>query len=156
MNLQINIPDINIVFYFVIVFKLILSIGIGYILGRERKKHDKSGGGSRTLAIVSLASCLIALLTLEITKMNPETFNFSRLMAYGIVSIGFLGSGVIVQNKGKLDGITTASLIWASVPINYMIGLGYYFYGLIAAGLIYIILESKYWKIKRGIEYENS
>ena len=129
-------------------FRLLLSISIGWILGRERKRHDKEGGGSRTLAIVSLASCLIAILTLEIVKLNPQTFNFSRLMAYGIASIGFLGSAVIVQTKGKLEGTTTASLVWASVPINYMIGLGFYLYGIISAILVYLILESKYWKSK--------
>lgn len=129
-------------------FRLILSIIIGYVLGFERKKHDKDGGGSRTLAIVSLASCLIAILTLEIAKVHPETFNFSRLMSYGIASIGFLGSAVIFQNKTRLEGTTTASLIWASVPINYMIGMGFYFYGIISAILTYTILESKYMRLK--------
>ena len=125
-------------------FRLIISTTIGYVLGRERKKHDK-GGGSRTLAIISLASCLIAILTLEIAKMNPATHNFSRLMAYGIASIGFLGSSVVIKGKNHIDGTTTASLIWAIVPINYFIGLGYYFYGIVSAIMIYLILESKYW-----------
>ena len=125
-------------------FRLLLSLTVGYILGRERKKHDKDGG-SRTLAIVSLASCMLAILTLEIQKMEPTTFNFSRLMAYGIASIGFLGSSIIVQQKGKTDGITTASLVWAIVPLNYFIGLGMFFYGFISTILIYCVLESKYW-----------
>ena len=129
-------------------FRLLISIAIGWILGKERKRHDKEGGGSRTLAIVSLASCLIAILTLKIQVLDPTTFNFSRLMAYGIASIGFLGSAVIFQAKGKLEGTTTASLIWASVPINYMIGLGYYFYGIVSAIFIWLILEKKYWRMK--------
>lgn len=130
-------------------FRLILSIFIGLWLGKERKRHDKTAGGSRTLAIVSLASCLIAILTLEIAnKIHPEIHNFSRLMAYGIASIGFLGSAVIVHhNNNKVDGTTTAALIWAVVPINYFIGLGFYFYGIISTILIYIILESKYWNL---------
>jgi len=125
-------------------FRLIISIIIGLVLGKERKKHDKSGGGSRTLAIISMASCLIAILTLEIQKLNPEIFSFSRLMAYGIASIGFLGSSVIIKNKNHIDGTTTASLVWAIVPVNYMIGMGFYFYGIISAIFLYFILESKY------------
>ena len=126
--------------------RLILSILIGWILGKERKRHDKDAGGSRTLAIISLASCLIAILSLEILhNINPTTFNFSRLMAYCIVGIGFLGSAVITHSKKGIDGTTTASLIWASVPINFAIGLGFYFYGIVSAILIYIILDSKYW-----------
>lgn len=136
--------------------RLITSIIIGYFLGKERKKHNKEGGGSRTLAIISLASCLIAILSLEIMKIiNPDTFNFSRLMAYCIVGIGFLGSSVIVQNKNKLDGITTASLIWACVPINFCIGLGFWFYGILSALLVYLILESKYWGFLQGDNYGN-
>jgi len=127
--------------------RLIISVIIGWLLGKERKKHDKDGG-SRTLAIVSLASCLIAILTLEIAKMSPVTFNFSRLMAYGIASIGFLGSSIIIQHKNKVDGATSASLIWAIVPINYFIGLGLYFYGITSAIMVYIILESKYYNRK--------
>jgi len=126
--------------------RLLTSIVIGYMLGKERKKHNKEGGGSRTLAIISLTSCLVAIISLEILKsINPETFNFSRLMAYCIVGIGFLGSSVIVHDKNQLDGITTASLIWACVPINFCIGLGFWFYGLLSSVLVFLILESKYW-----------
>ena len=128
------------------ILRLCISVGIGWILGKERKRHDKDVGGSRTLAIISLTSCLIAVLSLEIlNNINPTTFNFSRLMAYCIVGIGFLGSAVITHTKKGIDGITTASLIWASVPINFTIGLGFYFYGILSAILVYLILESKYW-----------
>ena len=126
-------------------FRLLLSILIGVVLGKERKKHDKDGGGSRTLAIISLASCLIAILSLEIsTAIQPAIHNFTRMMSYCIVGIGFLGSAVIKHTKNNIEGTTTASLIWASVPINFCIGLGFYLYGIVSAILVYLILESKY------------
>jgi len=125
-------------------FRLILSAIIGWVLGRERKQHDKDGG-SRTLAIVCIGSCLLAILSLEIAKIiQPEIHNFTRMMAYAIVGIGFLGSAVIVNNKGRIDGITTASLIWTCVPISFCIGLRFYFYGIISTIFVYLILESKY------------
>jgi len=128
-------------------FRLILATIIGYTLGKERKKNDKAGG-SRTMAIVAMASCLIALLTQEIALLNPDTHNFSRLMAYGIASIGFLGAGIISHHGQDVDGLTTASTIWCLVPISYMIGLRCYFYGIVASLILYIILESKYWHQK--------
>lgn len=129
-------------------FRLILSTIIGYILGRERRKHDK-GGGSRTLAVISLASCLIAILTLEIMhKIVPDTLNFTRMMSYCLVGIGFVGSAVIHKSKEGVEGITSASAIWAIVPINFCIGLGFYYYGIISAVLLYLILESKYWHLR--------
>ena len=129
-------------------FRLILTIGIGYVLGWERKRKDKAGG-SRTMGIVCMTSCLIAILTQKIALLNPDTHNFTRLMAYTIASIGFLGSGIIVQNKSKVEGLTTASSIWGIVPIGFCIGFGYYFYGILASILIYILLDSKYWKFKK-------
>lgn len=130
----------------VFIGKLILSILIGYLLGLERKKHDKEGGGSRTLAIISLASCLVAILSLNIENIiQPNVLNFSRMMSYCIVGISFLCSAVIKENKTSIEGTTTASLIWACVPINFCIGLGFYFCGMISTLLIYLILESKYW-----------
>ena len=128
-------------------FRLLLSISIGWILGRERKRHDKDAGGSRTLAIVSLASCLIAILSLEIANIiSPDIHNFTRMMSYCVVGIGFLGSAVINHSKKGIEGTTTASLIWVSVPINFCLGLGFYFYGIISAIFVYLILESKYWR----------
>jgi putative Mg2+ transporter-C (MgtC) family protein len=135
------------------VFRLILSIIIGYILGSERKKQDKAGG-SRTMALISASSCLLAILSLELVKAG-FIFDFVRMFSYTMAGIGFLGSAVI-SHKGKtVEGITTAGLIWVSVPISFCIGLGYYFYGITTAILVYLILESKYWKFKNKRSTKN-
>ena len=149
MIINFQIPDINITVDLIILFKIALSITIGYILGRERKSHDKSAGGSRTMAMVSLGACLIAILTLTIQGMNPAIQNFTRLMAYGISGISFIGAGIIWKNAKGVEGLTTAATLWALLPINYFIGLGYYDIGIISAIFTYLILESKYKKIKR-------
>lgn len=128
-------------------FRILLSALIGWVLGMERKRNDKSGG-SRTMAIVSVAACLMSVLSLELLKADVQ-FDFVRIMSYGIASIGFLGSGLIVHSGRKVEGITTASTLWCLVPLNFMIGLGYYFYGIMSAILLYCILESKYWLLKK-------
>lgn len=127
------------------IIKLLTSITIGYGIGYERHKRDKSGSGSRTLAIVSLTSCLLAILTLKIQALRPEVHNFSRLISYGLVAIGFLCSSVIVHNKDNIDGTTSAISIFAILIINYFIGLGYFLHGIGCAFLLYLILDSKYW-----------
>jgi len=128
-------------------FRLILAILIGYFLGKERKAKDKSGG-SRTMALITLSTCMLAILTLELQKTGVQ-FDFVRMFSYSLAGIGFLGSAVIHQKGNSIEGITTASLIWISVPIGFCIGLGYFFYGILSAILVFIILESKYWLIKR-------
>ena len=125
--------------------RLILSIIIGGILGLERKKHDKEAGGSRTIALIVLSSCLLAVLSLELYKTNYN-FDFVRMFSYLLAGIGFLGSAVIRQNIKKIEGTTTASLILISVPIGFCIGLGYFYYGILTSILVYLVLELKYWR----------
>ena len=85
-------------------FKLLLSICIAWCLGKERKRHSKDGAGSRTLAIVSMTACLVAMMSLKIeTSIIPATFNFSRMMAYCIVGISFLCGSVITHNKKDIE-----------------------------------------------------
>lgn len=127
-------------------FRLILSTIIGFMIGRERKKHKKTAGGGRTMAIVSLGACMIALLTDEIFQISGMTFNYTRLMAGGIGGISFIGAGIIWKHKNDIEGLTTASTLFSLIPINYFIGLGYYYHGILSAVLVFIILESKYWK----------
>jgi len=140
----------QIIAWIVIAIKLCISVAIGLCIGKERKSNDKPGG-RRTLAIISMASCLIAILTLKLTSLNVN-FNFTRLLSYGIASIGFMANGVIQHRDKKIDGLTTASCAWCLVPLNYLIGLGYYGLGIFASLLLYLILESKSeYKKKRKI-----
>jgi len=125
--------------------KIFLSIFIGYRLGKERQRKNQVGG-SRTFAIVSLSACLITILSLEL--IQTYTFDFVRIMSYGLAGIGFLGSGLIIKNKNHIEGVTTASTLFCLLPINYLIGMGYYFYGILSAILVYILLDSKYWRKK--------
>ena len=122
--------------------KIFLSIGIGWYLGKERKKQNQHGA-SRTFAIISLSSCLLAILSLSIVE--TYSFDFTRPFGYALAGIGFLASGLISKNKAHIEGITTSAL-FCLLPINFLIGLGFYFYGIISAILVYFILESKYWR----------
>ncbi|MCK9542121.1 MAG: MgtC/SapB family protein [Novosphingobium sp.] len=121
--------------------KIILASIIGWLIGYERKKRDKIGG-SRTFALVSLASVLMATITLKFVGIY--TFDFFRLMSYGIAGIGFLGSGFIIKEKHNVEGLTGASCLFALVPISFLIGLEQYFLGISSAILMYYILELKH------------
>lgn len=137
INLEFLIPGLT------ILWKLCLSTAIGLIIGRERKRNDKPGG-ARTFALVCLGACNIALLTTEIASMGVVTHNFTRLMAYGLASIGFIGSGVIIHNKVKVEGITTAASLWSIVPVGYLIGLGQPIWAITTGTIMWFILEAKY------------
>jgi len=126
----------------IILWKIILSIIVGTVIGKERKKKKKPGG-SRTFGLVCMGSTLLAILSLKLLEFGYN-FDFVRLMSYGMVSIGFLGSGIIIQNKNKVEGLTTASTLWTTVPLGFCIGLGFYALAIICMIFIYLTLESKY------------
>jgi len=125
--------------------KIFISIGIGWFLGKERKKQNQNGG-SRTFAIISLSACLLAILSLSIS--NQYNFDFTRPFGYALAGIGFLASGMISKIKNHIEGLTSSATLFCLLPINFLIGLGFYYYGILSAFLIYIILESKYIGVK--------
>jgi len=128
-----------------LLIKLGLSILIGKLIGRERKKNYKPGGG-RTFGIICIGATLLPILSLELQKQGYQ-FDFVRLFAYGLVSLGFATSGIVRTYKDKVQGLTTASTIWVITIIGFLIGMGYYSMAIIATILTYAMLESKYKRI---------
>jgi len=132
-------------------FRLIIAAIIGYFLGYERKKHDKSGG-SRTMALICMGACLVAILSLEMSTVFD--FDIMRLLQGAIQGVGFIGMGLIFKQKGQVEGLTTASVLFFVVILGFCVGLNYFFYSFLGTGVAWIILESKYWNInkKKGIK----
>lgn len=140
MTLHFNIDIAHII----PIIKILLSTCIGYVIGRERKSHEKTGG-SRTLALVMLGSTLLSILSLEL--IQTFNFDFVRLMSYGVAGIGFLGSGIIMKNKNNIEGLTTASTLFVMMPLGFLVGLGFYSLALVTSIIVYFLLEIKYTKI---------
>lgn len=124
------------------ILKLLLATCIGFLIGKERKDHDKHGG-RRAFAILCLSACMIAIVSLKLNEagLTPDV---ARLMSYGISGIGFLGAGIIWKHGEKIEGITTAVSVFAMMPIGYFIGLGMWGMGTFTAAIIYTVLELKY------------
>ena len=61
-------------------------------------------------------------------------------MLAGVISgVGFLGGGVILARHGRVQGVTTAAMIWILAAIGATIGLGQYA-GAIAMTLIVLAI----------------
>lgn len=139
----------NFTFDLEILFKLLLSVLIGLLIGRERKKHDKSGG-SRTVGLICLGATLMGILNLKLMELSNYSdltrIDIARIPAYLLVAIGFLGSGLITKVKMQVEGLTSASTLFAIVPVGVCIGMGMYDIGVAASILILGILELKYIK----------
>jgi putative Mg2+ transporter-C (MgtC) family protein len=64
----------------------------------------------------------------------------SRVIAGIVGGIGFLGAGAIIQSRGRVQGMTTASGIWMTAAIGVATGLGQYTLALAATFLAYVVL----------------
>jgi putative Mg2+ transporter-C (MgtC) family protein len=113
----------------------------GGLIGLERSFHGRPAG-FRTHTLVCLASSLLMLVTLyqghwfgNGEAKGAVTMDPTR-MAQGIMTgIGFLGAGVIFKEGLTVRGLTTAASIWVTASIGVLMGIGFYFPGVLATAL---------------------
>jgi len=112
-----------------------LALLRGASIGFEREIHDKPAG-LKTISIVTASGALLMLLSIKLGEMSGFSgqVDLSRLAAGVVTGIGFLGAGTIIQTKRRVQGITTASMIWLMSGVGMCIGAG--FYSLAAAGYL--------------------
>lgn len=115
---------------------IFISVILGIMIGTEREYRNKSAG-LRTFILVCFGSCLFTILSIKIGVANPD-----RLAANIITGIGFLGAGVIFKGDNKIDGITTATTIWATASIGMAVGSGYFYIALLGTVLILLVLST--------------
>ena len=122
---------------FIYVFRMLLAIICGMIIGWERKNRSK-GAGVRTHCVVACGSALIMLVSKygfsDVYGADP-----SRIASTIVSGIGFLGAGMIMVQRQTVVGLTTAAGIWATSGIGMAIGSGLYLVGFAATLLILLI-----------------
>ena len=123
-----------------IVFRIILAIIVGGVIGMERgRKHRPAG--LRTYILVCLGAALV-MMTNQFVYVEFNASDPVRLGAQVISGIGFLGAGTIVlTGKSQIKGLTTAASLWAAACIGLGIGIGFY-EGAIFGGLAIVFTVS--------------
>ncbi len=117
-----------------IIYRLIVSILLGSIIGAERSFLGKEAG-LRTFSLVTLGATLFSLMA---TYFPPESG--TRILANIVLGIGFLGAGIIFIQNEKIIGATTAAALWISAGIGAAVGQGFYLEAFTATILTVIIL----------------
>ena len=102
---------------------LLIATLCGLLIGVEREAREK-GAGVRTQVLVTLGSCLFTIISLTVLESKDHTGDFTRVAAQIVSGIGFIGGGAILQEKDKVRGLTTASMIWISAAIGMASGFG--------------------------------
>lgn len=125
-----------------IIVRLVTSVLLGGIIGFERE-HSGKPAGLKTHILVSLGSCLVAILSVNLyagvqglTNADP-----ARLAAQVVSGIGFLGAGAIIKEGPTIRGLTTAASLWVVASVGLAVGVGVIVGAMATAILVVIVLQ---------------
>ncbi|WP_088005875.1 MgtC/SapB family protein [Indiicoccus explosivorum] len=123
---------------FTLTVRLFVAALLCGVIGFEREAQQQPAG-FRTHLLVGMSSCLMMVMALQgfteymtdagssVIRMDP-----TRIPAYVISGIGFLGAGTIIVQHGSIRGLTTAASIWTAAGIGLVVGVGMYYAAVLA------------------------
>lgn len=127
-------------------FRILLSIFAGAVIGYERQQRVKVAG-LRTHILISMASALMMIISkyaffdVLIDAAAPGlSLDVSRVAAGIIAGMGIFSGGIVfIGKRGNVSGLTTAAGIWATIGIGMVIGAGMYVVGIGSVILVEIV-----------------
>lgn len=127
--------------------RVLLSVVLGMMIGFERRRADRPAG-VRTMALVSLGSCIFTVDSMFAFSSSPDSWDSSRVAAAIPSGVGFLGAGLIFKQPPRnptdhheVHGLTTASSVWLSAAAGIAAGGGLYVIGTFATMVMIIVLR---------------
>lgn len=123
-----------------VLLKLVLAIALGGLIGLEREASQKPAGFRTNILVCLGATMMMSLATLLVQGKGGNPDDLVRMAAGVITGIGFLGAGTILQSRGTIAGLTTASTLWVVAGLGLVIGAGYYVPALLYTALTIITL----------------
>jgi putative Mg2+ transporter-C (MgtC) family protein len=114
--------------------RLATGTGCGAVIGVERQWRARMAG-LRTNALVATGATLFVLYGGSLGSMDDAT----RIAAYVVSGIGFLGGGVILRDGASVRGLNTAATLWCSAATGVMAASGHLVFAWIGAAAVLVI-----------------
>jgi putative Mg2+ transporter-C (MgtC) family protein len=112
----------------------------GALIGLEREIKGKPAG-FRTNILICLGSAMyMAAGLLVVNEGGAAASDPARIAAQVVTGIGFIGAGSILQQRGRVVGLTTAATIWVVAAIGLIAGAGFPILAFIASAMVLITL----------------
>ncbi|MBN2057960.1 MAG: MgtC/SapB family protein [Candidatus Saganbacteria bacterium] len=122
-----------------VVFNLFVAFILSGTIGWLRERQGKSAG-LRTHILVAVGAALFMQVSAEMVLVSGIA-DPGRIAAGIVTGIGFIGAGAIVQARGNVRGVTTASSIWIAAAIGVASGAGFYVGAIAATVIAWLTLE---------------
>jgi len=118
--------------------RLLLASLLGGAIGLDREIHRKAAG-VRTNLLICMGSAFFTLLSPVIAGDSGS--NKGQIASNIVQGIGFLGAGLIIHNRSRINGLTSAASIWVVASICMACGAGLYAAASVSALIVIFALE---------------
>jgi putative Mg2+ transporter-C (MgtC) family protein len=121
--------------------RLLLASALAGTIGFERELREQEAG-LRTHILVGLGACLFVIggnygwSELDFGNQVGVVLDPSRVTAYVVTGIGFLGAGAIIKHGINVRGLTTAASLWVVAAIGTSAAVGLYWLSLATTGIV--------------------
>lgn len=120
---------------------LLIACGLTSLVGLERQLRGKPAG-LRTTAIVGTSAALIVLVSkfgfTDVLAPKLVAVDPSRVAAQVVSGVGFIGGGLILTNRGRVRGLTTAASVWEAAAIGMAAGADLTLLAAVGTGLHFV------------------
>lgn len=126
--------------FIAVLTRLLLAVVCGGLIGIEREVKRRPAG-FRTHILICLGAAVTTLTSQYLYLVLGLYTDVARLGAQVVAGIGFIGAGtIIVTNRRRVKGLTTAAGLWTSAIIGLVCGAGY-IEGALFATLMVLLAE---------------
>jgi putative Mg2+ transporter-C (MgtC) family protein len=117
--------------------RLLTACALGGAIGMEREwKHKPSG--LRTNMLICLACALFTILSAALAGDSQDK---SRVASNIVQGIGFLGAGLILHTRNRVQGLTSAATVFVVASIGMASGAGLYLPAVFATAIVGAALQ---------------
>jgi putative Mg2+ transporter-C (MgtC) family protein len=118
--------------------RLLVACLLGALVGLQREIKRKAAG-VRTNLLICMGCAFFTLLSAVLAgDANPDK---GRVAANIVQGIGFLGAGLILHNRNRVSGLTSAASVFVVASIGMACGAGLYAAAVLAAIIVVMALE---------------
>jgi putative Mg2+ transporter-C (MgtC) family protein len=118
--------------------RLVMACVLGGVVGLDREWNRKAAG-VRTNLLICMGAAFFTLLSAVLAgDLSP---NKGQVASNIVQGIGFLGAGLILHSKSRVNGLTSAAAVWAVASIGMACGAGLYLAAVVATLLVIVSLE---------------
>jgi putative Mg2+ transporter-C (MgtC) family protein len=118
--------------------RLLVACVLGGLVGLDRELNRKAAG-VRTNLLISMGAAFFTLLSPVIA--GDIGTNKGQIASNIVQGIGFLGAGLILHNRSRINGLTSAATVWVVASIGMACGAGLYAAAIVGAGIVIAALE---------------